>query len=345
MAIRLKNTSSQSSQAANFNVVFKNGISYDLDKLIAEKSRIGTTALSIQVKSEKEIAAAVASRFNEEIGVEINLDIDTSTTKANILKIFQDAVTSYGVVDTTSKLFQDVVIPYIKTKVTEYMHSTYGKYMLDYDIILDGTQITVSYNFTLNSDLQTRLLTVYDRYAADYKTTLENTDEGGLAISDKDITVNINYQDYEKYLLSQDKSTEGYSEPGVRKPLVIWSEGTGDPNIPESEPYSLLKDIETMKTQIAQLIKNDQSTVIPAAPGTNGNYVLSQDVSSSTVSDVYWGIKTSGGTGGNIVIDFEELNDDSLNLSITSSGLPGGIFYEEFPDKTLNAIFSFQNNN
>lgn len=298
MAIRLRgNLALQSTSSTAFDIIFTDGIVYDIDAISRLRDRSGSSKLVIEVKDEEQIQNEIKNTFQTSIQTNINGVIDTETTKKEILSIINEAKERFKVSDVGTEYFSSVVLPYIKEKVTAYLNSLYTTYELEYDLTINETTLTISYKIASDSlnAFNNDFLSIYNEYYQEYEQRVNNVDVGGLAISNKDIKINIQTSDYEKYLLSDEKSKSNYSEPGAKKPLVIWTEMTDDETV-TSNQLSVLEELDILKEKMKDILTYISETNLPNSP----------------IEDGLYGLRTITSTNGSIVRSWEDITERVL---------------------------------
>ena len=191
MGIKIRANSTASS---GLKLVFKEGITYDLDQIISSRNRSdGSSRLLIQVKYDKDVSREVMNKLKNDVNLAINSTLDNVDVQNGINEIIIAYPTDY-----VAKINQ-----YLKSLLTEYDLSFYA-------VQYPGTEyIEITYDFDNDAELTRRFQDYYSKYGKTYREILNNgLSEGSLAISDIQDQVPTDASDYAKYLLGKDIKKE-----------------------------------------------------------------------------------------------------------------------------------------
>jgi hypothetical protein len=273
MSILLSSTLvNKTDDLSKLNIVYTDGTTYNMDTLLANRTRsTSEAALTLEVKDEQTIATSALTALKKEVGENISTTFNTETIKTAIFKIIEEVHEDLGLPSTT---YSTTVTKMISRKISTYLASVYNQYKLDYTVTVTPDQSTeatsisilVSYKFAIDNDLLTIFSNYYDSFEKKYLAEL-SVSTGGLAISNKNIVLTATTDDYKKYLFNNIKSTESYSEPGVFKPLVLWSDGTDDETTALAAKNSVYEKIVNINSRLTTIDSDLQNTKSNTADG------------------------------------------------------------------------------
>ena len=247
---------------------------YDLDSIIANHSRSNSEMpLILQVKDDKAIKNAVIKKFTASLQCEVESIVDDSKDK--ICDIIESNIQKYGINDINSLFFSSYVLKAINAELNSYLRSKLGNNLV-FDVNIEGTSQTIDilYDFTSETAFESALTSIYEKY----KNEIIDVNVGGVAISgSKTGSIRRTNSDYKKYLSSGCKDTPEASNivstAGVRKPLVIWSEGSED-DTDDEESQSIYDVIDDLKKKLDYLYSHKGDNIIPEPPTDDGKYTL-----------------------------------------------------------------------
>lgn len=231
MALRLSSALRNAEKSSTgFDIKFTEGVTYNLDELIANKDRKNSeTGLVIEVKKSKEIAERAISELRKDILYHLNSSVDQEKLNDKLAAVVSEVFFKYNC-DYTN--IPEEAYGEINLMMTEYLTAIYKDHELKFNVYFAGSSsVTITAAFTGNSELNKSFSAYYDKFRVLYDAEMK-VSEGGLAITDTKSKIKVNKLDYAKYLLSEEKSqtvkTETTTPSYLRAPVVIWEEGTED---------------------------------------------------------------------------------------------------------------------
>lgn len=256
MALRLASDLKKAASAsAGFDLVFTPELTYNLDELIANKSRIDANrGLVIEVKKSEDIAKMAIEELSKEITTTVESTLYTYEVNEYIRGVIRETHEKYGVQNTTPQIIDE-----ISGKVNLYLKDLYKEYNLEFSVYYAGMNdpVKITYEFSSDNELNEYFGKHYDIYSDKYAEKM-SVSEGGLAISDSKNKVRINKNDYSKYLLdnegasySSDKKSTGITLSPT-KIRICWEEGTEDVTTP-NQVYNIYDEIEILRDNITAL--------------------------------------------------------------------------------------------
>lgn len=255
MALRLAKNINQDNKnkRSGFELKFTEGITYNLDELLAEKNRMdGDRALVIEVKKSKEVAEQAMAAILTELRDNFISSIDREEITDSILKIISEVYHKYGCDYRNISAKAESELNY---NVNKYLREKTGNNELSYTIKFTDMDnlIEINYTFVDNNILNKYFVKYYESYLLKYKSIESDISEGALAISDRRGKVRVNTSDYAKYLLDKDGRSYSNKTPmdtGVSysKIKIMWEEGTADDTTPD-QVESVYDDIRKLEEQ------------------------------------------------------------------------------------------------
>lgn len=253
MALKLaKDLKNAAAAKAGFDLQFTEGLTYDLDELISNKSRIDANrGLVVEIKKSEEIANQAMEALKNELTTTIESTLYNAEVNEAIREIIKDVFLKYNASATniTSEVAKE-----ISFRANSYLKSLYNDFNVDFEVYYAGMtdSVKITYNFISDDELNEYFGKHYDILSDKYAEKV-NVSEGGLAITDSSSKVRVNKNDYSKYLL--DKCGESYtkkpSEIGVSatKIRINWEDGTEDTTLP-SQVHTVYDEISSLKNKI-----------------------------------------------------------------------------------------------
>ena len=249
MALRLSSDLRKNSKSSTgFDIKFTEGLTYNLDELIANKNRKDSTiGLVIEVKKSKEIAKLAMDELKRDIIHQLNSTLEQDDIRLKLSEVITEVFSKYNC---SADNIPENAYSEINYLMNTYLSEVYNNHGLNYTItIVDGENILITADFKGNSDLSTSFAAYYDKFRKLYDSNM-TVSEGGLAISDEKTKIRVNKLDYTKYLLdekSQTVQSGSQSTPSyTRAPVVVWEDGTIDerPVNPTRTVYDEISDLE-----------------------------------------------------------------------------------------------------
>ena len=263
MALKLaKDLKNAAAANVGFDLQFTEGLTYDLDELISNKSRIDANrGLVVEIKKSREIAEQAMEDLKNELTTTIEATLYKVEVNDKIREIIKDVFLEYNASATN---ITSGVAKEISFRANSYLKSLYNDFNVDFEVYYAGMtdSIKITYNFVSNDELNEYFGKHYDILSDKYAESM-NVSEGGLAITDSSSKVRVNKNDYSKYLL--DKCGESYtkkpSEIGVSatKIRINWEDGTEDTTLP-SQVHTIYDEISFLKNKVDSLEELLEST-------------------------------------------------------------------------------------
>lgn len=256
MALKLASDLKKAASAsAGFDLVFTPGQTYNLDELIANKSRTDASrGLIVEVKKSQDIAEKALNALKNEITTTIESTLYTYEVNEYVKNVIKEVHSKYGLANATPEMISEV-----SSRVNNYLRSLYTTYNLEFKVYYAGMNdpVKINYKFRSDDELDEYFGKHYDIFSERYAESMK-VSEGGIAISNSKNKVRINKNDYSKYLLDKDgvsydenrKPTEiGVSPTKIR---ICWEEGTEDKTTP-NQVYTVYDEIDRLKNKINEL--------------------------------------------------------------------------------------------
>lgn len=260
MALKLASNLKKKEKATGFDLKFTEGITYNLDELIANKSRSDASrGLVIEVKKSEVIAAKAITALRENLATTIDTTLNTDDVKLGISKIIADVYKEFEYVYNTTYTVPDQVVDALNFRINEYLKSLYYEYDIVFKVTVPGQDsLTISYEFVSDATLGVGFSEFYDIFSEKYA-EYSNVSEGGLAISDIKGKIRVNPNDYTKYLLDDDDCLMRTNKLGSYKikgsetsSNVQWEEGSSDSN-ESNQMNNIYDEINTLRNRIDNL--------------------------------------------------------------------------------------------
>lgn len=255
MALRL--SADLSKKGSGFDIKFTEGITYNLEDIIANSNRTDSEkALIIEIKKSKVISEKVANLIKRDLEANLISSLYKSEIQEHIVKVIKETFYKYGC--NYSNISQKAAAE-INYNINRYLRELSGEEDIKYNVKFSNMQgsVEISYSFASSEILNNYFLDYYRKYIMGSEDAL-SVSEGGLAISDRKGKVRINSSDYSKYLIEKDSktytgdpSTWGVSPSKVK---VRWEEGTPDTTLP-SQVDAIYEEIEELEETIKDLNK------------------------------------------------------------------------------------------
>ena len=192
-----------SSSGERFIITFSNTNSYNLDEILAAKSRTSQKALVIEVRKNEAIAQKALQELKSDLTNELKNSLETEEVINNVNNIIVSVYNLYGNDGNTAEYAKQLV----NAKITSYLKEVAGG-NINFDISIYDNRANVNYKLP-DSFIDGKFVEYYNRFSNEYKRNLA-VSTGGLAISDSQCCANITNNDYANALLGG-PSTQSYA--------------------------------------------------------------------------------------------------------------------------------------
>ena len=196
-----------SSAGEKFIISFSNSNSYNLDELLAAKSRTSQKALVIEVRKNE----TIAKKALKQLEIDLTKNITDALGREEVVNNVNDIITSvynvYGREGNSSAF----AVQLINAKITTYLKEVVGRDDISFDISIYDNRANISYKLP-DSFIDGQFVEYYERFCQSYK---QNTSvcTGGLAITDEKCSFDVTRSDYVSSLLGG-ASTDRYYGTG-----------------------------------------------------------------------------------------------------------------------------------
>jgi len=277
-------------ESTGFQLIFTEGITYNLDELVALRDRNDSnTALTVQVIYMSDVVAKVMDKLKDDIRIETDAAINNIDVANKIAEIIADTYRKYAT--TYKALASEIAIlnldesgnsvydipedyQYLNSEINKYLKTVYSKYDLNFTIgfkdVSQENWYTITYNFSSSDMLDEKFNEYFDLYAEEYEKEIATVEEGGLAVSDLASTITSDSIDYKSYLLSASPSETltGIETTTEIRPHIIWTDGDNEDTSTEEDNRDVYDDISNIEatlaalsTKINQVVPNTSSEI------------------------------------------------------------------------------------
>ena len=221
----------QPTPSAGFDISFKDGTVYDLDRLVEGKDRSNTDSeLFIKVINNKELSSKLLSEIMASLSTTISQVISNKEVQDGVSRIISDVASRYGLAN--MEHIPENIYQILNKEVNEYLVSIFDAYGVNYEVrFFDATRAEITYDFKDMASMRQLTQERLNHFLTDYRNELKDVKEGSFAIVDSGKRKAVGRDDYKAYLLGeefgQEKSEKGYTQKiSGRRPIVSWEEGS-----------------------------------------------------------------------------------------------------------------------
>lgn len=255
MALRLSSDLRKNSAISGFDLIFTNGMTYDLDELTSLKRRTDADkGLVIEVKSSEVIAQKAIKQLKADVDYSVN------SNNANIKKLLNEKLSEvvkkvFLKYNCTFNTLNKAAYNEINIEMNSYIKSLYKEFNLKFTVYFASTNtVEITFSFVDDFELNKKFSQYYDAFANVYYDYM-TVSEGGLAIADIASKINISQQDYKKYLLQNNLSRKVINNKNMcNAPTVIWEEGTID-STTQTNRKSIYDELADLNNRISEHVE------------------------------------------------------------------------------------------
>ena len=197
-----------SSAGEKFIISFSNSNRYNLDELLAAKSRTSQKALVVEVRKNENIARKALKQLEIDLTKNITDTLGREEVVNNVNNIINSVYNVYGRDGDTSAF----AVQLINAKITTYLKEVVGRDDISFDVTIYDNRANITYKLP-ESFIDGQFVEYYEKF---YQLYNQNTNvcSGGLSITDSVSSFDVTRSNYVDTLLGGASTNKYYGTGG-----------------------------------------------------------------------------------------------------------------------------------